>query len=191
MNISDSELFAQIKAGNESAVEIVYKLHRAKFTSWALSKFKVSSQDAEDVWQDTIIVFFENVKNGKLLVLNSKLGTYLFAIGKYILLNKLKKNQKMEFPGSFEEENFGSNELQDFDFQLDESDKTLKPSFEQFGNQCKELLIKRFYLEQSVEEITLAFKFSNKNVASASLSRCLSQLRKIISISKKGNDDVE
>ena len=116
MNISDSELFAQIKAGNESAVEIVYKLHRAKFTSWALSKFKVSSQDAEDVWQDTIIVFFENVKNGKLLVLNSKFGTYLFAIGKYILLNKLKKNQKMEFPGSFEEENFGSNELQDFDF---------------------------------------------------------------------------
>ncbi|MBK8843282.1 MAG: hypothetical protein IPO33_10755 [Saprospiraceae bacterium] len=84
----------------------------------------------------------------------------------------------MEFPGSFEEENFGSNELQDFDFQLDESDKTLKPSFEQLGNQCKELLIKRFYLEQSVEEITLAFKFSNKNVASASLSRCLSQLRK-------------
>jgi len=190
MDRSESALLLLIKAGNEPAIESIYKLYREKFMAWAHARYKANPHDLEDVWQDAVIIFYENVKNGKLDVLNSKISTYLFAIGKNILHNKLKKNQRMEFPGSIDEDyNLVVDDL-DFDLQAPENETYLKVCFEQLGRQCRDLLIKRYYLEHTIDEMLVEFNFNSKNVVSASLSRCLSQLRDFIKSRKKDTDHV-
>ena len=83
---SEIELLQAIKNGQYDAIEMVYLQNRKKFFSWAQQRFNVNNQDLEDVWQETILIFFENVKNGRLLILKSKLSTYLFSIGKIVLI---------------------------------------------------------------------------------------------------------
>ena len=47
------------------------------FLKW---KLKMRTDEAEDVFQETLIVFFKNVKSGKLTELFGSLKNYLFTI---------------------------------------------------------------------------------------------------------------
>ena len=53
--------------------------------------YGITKEDTEDIWQDVVIIFFENVKKNKLEVLKVKLITYLYAIGKHLIYKKLTK----------------------------------------------------------------------------------------------------
>ena len=94
----EKSLIHKIKDNGASEVEAVYRDYRDEFRSWALRSFNCSNEDVQDVYQQVIIVLYENVLSGKLTQLSSNIKTYLFAIGKnkfYELMRAHKKHESM------------------------------------------------------------------------------------------------
>jgi len=85
-----------IKKGDKETLETIYKENRKRFIYFA-RKQGLIPEDAEDVYQNSIIAFIENISSGKIQTLQSSVSTYLFGIGKKLIqyqirLNTRKKN---------------------------------------------------------------------------------------------------
>jgi len=87
-------ILQQIRNGNHQPILDIYTLYRNNFIQWAVTHYSVDEDEAKDVFQEVILAFYENVKEGTLLILESDLKTYLFAIGKHKLFNLIKKSSR-------------------------------------------------------------------------------------------------
>ncbi|MBK7428012.1 MAG: sigma-70 family RNA polymerase sigma factor [Saprospiraceae bacterium] len=173
-------IIERIRTGDKDLIKSLYLDNRLKFAKWAHKNFIISIQDIEDIWQDTIIIFAENVNNGKLKVLNSNVTTYLFGIGRNLIYKKLEKDRRVELPGDLQETPYLIEEITNLETGPDKADVDLISAMDKLGAPCKEMLIKRFYDKLTTEEMMKMYNFSSKNVVSVSLSRCLSRLRNIL-----------
>src|SRR5690554_6753794 len=91
----ENNLIEQIRAGDKKEIEHIYNQHREEFLAYA-DRFSIQTDEAVDIYQDSIIVLYENIMSQKLTSLTSSLKTYLFAIGKYKMLNSMKVKQPTE-----------------------------------------------------------------------------------------------
>ncbi|MBK8621611.1 MAG: sigma-70 family RNA polymerase sigma factor [Saprospiraceae bacterium] len=180
MKHSDNELVERLKNGDIRLLENIYLEYKPAFTEWVKQKYGLHIEDIEDIWQEVVIIFFENVKKNKLEVLKVKLITYLYAIGKHLIYKLLdKRNRNLENHKINKEEDdtfqyFGEDELKQ------ETNILASRTFSKLGKSCQELLIARYYYGKSVEEICMDSGLSSKNTVSASISRCIKQLKELI-----------
>ena len=122
-----------------SALEEVYREYREDFLHFAL-RFGLSESECLDAYQDVMIAFYENVKEGKLTTLTSSLKTYLFSIGKYNLLNQLK-NKKRTAPTEaiLPEIEIADNQYFE-EIELTHRQQIIEKAFQQLGEQCLSLI---------------------------------------------------
>ncbi|MGB5646091.1 MAG: sigma-70 family RNA polymerase sigma factor, partial [Muriicola sp.] len=90
---SENALFESLKNGSDSAFKGVYEGNRELFLNFA-RKYGLGDEDVLDIYQDTYIAFYENIQHGKLTELKSSVSTYLISIGKYKIMERLRKNSK-------------------------------------------------------------------------------------------------
>ena len=91
--MTDQELIDQLKKGNENCLQQLYQ-HIGMVKSW-VEQNNGNEDDALDVFQEAIIVFYKNVMAGNY-ELRSKISTYLFEISKRQWLNQLNRRKKYE-----------------------------------------------------------------------------------------------
>ena len=82
-----------LKQGSDQALQQVYEDNRDKFINFA-RRYNLDTDDIIDIYQDAYIVFYNNVMSGKIESFTSSISTYLFSIGKYLIFDKMKKNNK-------------------------------------------------------------------------------------------------
>ena len=70
-----------LRTGNNRIYSLLYKENKEAFYSYA-RKFTISEEEIEEVYQDALVVFYENIAEGKLTSFESSIKTYLFSIGK-------------------------------------------------------------------------------------------------------------
>ncbi|MFZ7107715.1 MAG: RNA polymerase sigma factor [Bacteroidota bacterium] len=87
-NISD------LKEGGEDLIYQVYRRYRPDFIAWAKNQFDLNEEDAKDIYQDVVLVLWNNIQSGRLTELTCEIKTYLFAIGKNQILNFRKKRDR-------------------------------------------------------------------------------------------------
>lgn len=177
--IEGESLIQQVQTKGMAAVEAVYQNYRADFLAF-VAKYGASEADNLDVWQDTVIAFYENVVEGKLTQFTSSPKTYLFSIGKYILLNKLKKQQRFD-SGEVGEVNTELADNQIFeDITLTHQQQTMAQALNQLGGQCRELLLLFYYRRYDIKSIQAAMNYTSENTVKASKSRCMKNLKTIL-----------
>src|SRR5687768_4951223 len=93
---SDILLFEQLKKGDEKAFVALYNRHKTEFASWLQNKYNLSREESLEIFQLTMVTFYENVINHKIQALTSTLKTYLYAIGKNKALEFFRKNKKTQ-----------------------------------------------------------------------------------------------
>jgi RNA polymerase sigma factor (sigma-70 family) len=177
----EQELTEELRKGNKAALARVYSNYREEFILFA-SKYELAEDDILDVFQDSIIALYENAQKNKLDTIKSSLKTYLFAIGKYKIFKILKSNAL-----SIETENFiliENLELYEPDMN-DELSIKLQNAYQKLGKQCKEILRLSFYEGKSNEEILEELDYSTKDVVKSQKSRCIKQLKELISPNEK------
>ena len=76
---NSNKIIKLIKSGDQLVLKKIYDDNREAFIKFS-RKYNIESYDAIDIYQDAIIVFYENIVNGKITDLSSKISTYLFAI---------------------------------------------------------------------------------------------------------------
>jgi RNA polymerase sigma-70 factor (ECF subfamily) len=166
-----------IKSGDQLALRKIYDENRNTFVKFA-RKYNVKEYDALDIYQDAIIILYNNIVNGKIKDLNSKISTYLFAIGKYKIFQLHRDNKKIELNNDLhlEEENIYL-DVNLYNEKLTKQQKLLKHYFPLLGNRCQEIL-KLYYFEgYNLDEITKILAYSDKKVLKSQKSRCVKQLK--------------
>ena len=168
-----------LKEGNKVLIEI-YRKYRIPFIKWAKTYYNVNEADAKDIFQEVILTFYDNVVNFKLITLDSSLKTYLFSIGKNMLLNRNRKQrqQKVQLMDSFDHLN-----LEDWDLDLDiyeEKSKKIEviiSAYNELGEMCKEIL-KLFYFEKLPhKEIKIKLNYKSVEVSRTRKRNCVNQLK--------------
>ncbi len=74
----------------------LYKEHRNPFVRWAQQRYHVEDEEAHDAFQEAVIVLYRKSSDGGLAELNCSVRTYLFAVGKNQLLNRMRVLKKQD-----------------------------------------------------------------------------------------------
>lgn len=160
----------KIKAGDLAELDKIYLEIKPKFISYARRYFSsLNIEDIEDVYQDTIIVFYQNIKRGVLTEITSSLSAYIIQIGKIKLIQHLEFNAK---------NNALESKLLDKELHQDEYnhkiDKAVKFIFSKMTDACKQILHLFYYEKRSMDEIALMLNYKNADTVKSKKSRCVS-----------------
>lgn len=175
------ELLARIKEGDKSELKTIYLENRNAFLNFGL-KFGLSNDAVLEVYQDVIIAFIDNVKNGKITTLNSSVKTYLFSIGKFIIYKQFQKKQDNILPLDVERLKNYLNEIDDNEIELTNNFKTklVEQGLSKLGKQCKKVLKLFYYNGLTLAEIQEYLNYENYNTIKSQKSRCLKNLKELI-----------
>jgi RNA polymerase sigma factor (sigma-70 family) len=88
---TDQDIIQGILQQNKDVLLFIYK-HNFLTIKYYIEKNNGSEKDAEDIFQDTLIVLFNKVRNNDL-ELTSSFDTYLFTIAKFQWLKVLRHNK--------------------------------------------------------------------------------------------------
>ncbi len=173
----EPENFADLLKKNDEAIRKLYEDNRNGFILFA-KRYDLDQEDIVDIYQDAIIALCENATKGKLDNLQSTVKTYLFAIGKFMIFQKLKTINRV-LP--LEDSDFITMEWNDYneeknDFQV----AALQKNFSKLGQQCQKVLRFFYYEEKKLDEIQEILNYTNKDVLKSQKSRCLKQLKELI-----------
>lgn len=187
-NLTDQNLFNALKSGSESAFKKVYEDNREKFILFA-KRYELTNDEVIDIYQDAYVVFHENIVSGKIKQFTSTIGTYLFSIGKFMILDKMRKNNKTI--RSEKVMNVIKEEVDINDFEIDTEVPTkrqllLKQFFETLGEQCQKILTLFYYRGLTIDEIMEIGNYASKNVVKSQKSRCLKTLKDKINPQNNG-----
>jgi len=176
--MSEQQLIQLLKEADKDVLKRIYTEHRSSFIFFA-QKFCSSKEDIVDAYQDAIIVLQEKAIQGKIEELNCTLKTYLFGIGKYMLYEKMRKQNKMvsEPKSKHEEYNYHSIATDFLGEEPNKKELQLQHAFATLGKKCKEILSLFYYRGYTIEEIYLYLNYENKNVVKSQKSRCIKQLK--------------
>lgn len=176
-------LLQRIRQDADSALRDVYKEYREPFLSWSISYFNLDEATASDVFQEVVIAFYKNVVSRKLLTLDASLKTYLFSIGKYILLKRHRdmRKEKTSLLGDFTVLN-----LKDWDLDTSEleekslAEERVISALESLGEKCRELLKMFYFKSASHQEIVNKLGYNSLEVSRSMKRKCIKSLKKIM-----------
>src|SRR5882672_4519595 len=94
---TDTELIAAIGDKNNlnKAILFLYQQY-SESTSSFIIHYGASRQDAEDVFQETVVAFIEIVKKGKYRM-EASVKTFLVSVARNIGMNELKRKERSSF----------------------------------------------------------------------------------------------
>lgn len=174
---TDHQFIEGLKGGHSEILEALYK----KYYNIVL-KFIVNNSGselaAEDIYQDTIITVYENVKKPNF-ELTCQLQTYIYSIAKRLWLKQLRKNGKT-FLFKDDEENEVVDVSEDVSLHEEKENEIQKMnhSLLELGEPCA-TLIKDFYIHKlSMDEIAEKFGYTNADNAKNQKYKCLQRLKR-------------
>lgn len=172
--VSESEQLAALQLGDEKVLRQIYRQHYPVIVQMVINNGG-SLQEAKDVYQDTLIVFHEKVSEPGF-DLNCRIKTYLYSVARKIWLKQLQR--KNRFSGSLSDtEEYVEVAWEDVG-KKEEQFNALNTALESLGEPCRSIL-KDFYMHnQSMEEITERFGYTNTDNAKNQKYKCLKRLKK-------------
>ena len=137
-----------------------------------------TEQEAKDIYQDAVIVFYEKVTLSQL-ALSCKIKTYLFAVCRRLWLKRLAEKKK--FRGTIEEtESFADIDSEIAEIEVKEIRfRQMKAALDGLGEPCRSI-IEDFYVQDlTMEAISEKFGYTNADNAKNQKYKCLMRLKKL------------
>ncbi|WP_185154240.1 RNA polymerase sigma factor [Fulvivirga sp. M361] len=174
MKRRDTEILKYIRAGkNDKAIALLYKSEFKKIASMVRSRGG-DEEDAKDVFQDTVLVFYRQLKLGRYNE-SYEVGAFIFTIARNLWINKLKKDGRLtdleEVAGKLTDEEDVLEQVL-----TSEREKKVNLLFAQLGETCRKLLVLAYYQNLSMTEIALKMGFKSEDVAKSKKYKCKKSL---------------
>ena len=180
-SLSDEQLVSKIEAGDREALSHLYQKHFPMVLNFITAN-SGSEADAKDIYQEAIIVLYENIRSGEFRLI-SKLKTYIYAVARRLWLKQLK--QKSRFTGEVKE----NERFDDWEKEMDRQEKLnqqkliLAKSMDELGEPCRTILTDFFYRSLSMEEIAEKMGYTNAANAKNQKYKCFQRLKKLMKAS--------
>ncbi|MCW3075856.1 MAG: polymerase subunit sigma-70 [Bacteroidetes bacterium] len=177
LQLTDSQFLQGLRTGNNEVLTALYKKYYNLVLKLVVNN-SGTSDAAKDVYQETIIVLFENSKKPHF-ELNCQLQTFIYSVAKRLWLKQLKKNggtflikEDKDAAIADVSEDISFHEQQEQDFEK------VNQSLLQLGEPCA-TIIKDFYVSKlSMDEIAEKFGYTNADNAKNQKYKCLQRLKK-------------
>ena len=174
---SDAELLFAIRNKDtlDEAIRYIY-LHYAETINALIINNSGNLQDAQDIFQETVVMFIESVRKNKFRG-ESSIKTFLAAIARNTWLNELKKRER----SGYREEIFErSRPVEEPDVSHLISEREVKQQFYhllgKLGAHCKTILVLFYYENLSMKEMLNHLPYGNEQVVRNKKYKCLQQL---------------
>ncbi len=180
---SADTLILGLAGGDMSILDQIYDSYRDDFLRWATQRFQIKDRnDLLDAWHDTMIMFYEQVRDKKLTHLTCELKTYLFLIGYRRMLKFHKKNEKTDLVEEFDaninmDQSINVLEVEEF---MDQQNNLLRLAVSELPEKSRQILVMRFMEGKSIPEIMTTLGYASENAVSVTLSRGLKKLKELI-----------
>ncbi|MFK7749980.1 MAG: RNA polymerase sigma factor [Kordia sp.] len=174
-NSPDAELQDLLRSDNKKALETIYVQYKNEFLNYA-KKYNLDAYNATDIYQDAIIAMHHNFVNSKLVLTSSSIKTYLFGIGKFKILKKLKEANRLLNVETKEEE---YTEITIDEATPSERSILLSAHLDTISESCRTVLELFYYRNLTVEEIVQLTDYKDGNTVRSHKSRCLKRLKSL------------
>lgn len=184
--LDDKELMALIKSSDPSANEegfrIIYKEYLGMIQNVIL-KNNGDSKDSEDVFQDALIVIFNQSRKPDF-ELRCSIKTYIYSICRNLWLKKLRRSGRIvELTDTIKQfETIEETQLETL--VVTEEKEIVAKYLSQLGGGCQEILKYFYFDKKKMIEIAQLMGLANEQVAKNKKSMCMKKLKAMMKNSK-------
>lgn len=173
----DRLLLEGIAAEDRHSVEELYRQHYHMVQSMVTGNGG-SKDDAADLFQETVIVLFEKVRNGHF-ELNCLLKTFIYSVSWRLWLKKLQQQQRYtSHPEGLEEIVQVEDEIEAH-LKKQEDFQIMEMAMHKVGEPCKSLLTAYYLQKKHMNVIAEEFGYTNADNAKTQKYKCLVRLKKL------------
>ncbi len=137
-----------------------------------------TEEDANDVFQDSMLSFVQTVKAGKFRG-ESSIKTFFISIARHLWMNELRSRQRrqqrhenyMQTSDHWQAPPAGSVVCQS---------KGIETVFEHIGEVCRQLLLGFYFEKKSMRQLLEAFNYDNEQVLRNKKSKCLKKAKELL-----------
>lgn len=185
MDYTDKDILDAIKVGDDNKVMAhLYKKVLPNVLNM-ICRNSGSKEDAHDIFQDALVVFYKQVVTGKFND-KYKIHGYLYTISKNLWINRAKKKgREVAITDTHEiaiEENILDNII------TNEKSAALNRLFSQLGEKCIQLLTYSIYHKLSMKEIALKMGLTGEDAAKTNNYRCKQKLMTMVKQNKDAKE---
>jgi RNA polymerase sigma factor (sigma-70 family) len=179
--LTDNSLIEALRS--DSPDEAIRYLYRKQFglTMAYIRQNSGTEEDAEDIFQEVILVFIDVLKKDKFRG-ESSVSTFLYALTRNIWLNELKKRGKSKLRDEVFEK---GKDKTDADVSHLIVHRELKAQLmqvvEKLGETCKKILLAFYFENRAIKEILETLNYENEQVVRNKKYKCLKQLELMMS----------
>ncbi len=179
MKISEEQIPDLIRNGKDK--EVIPHLYKKVFplVENYIRKNSGRKEDASDVFQDCLLLFYKQVIKNTFDP-KYKVYGYLYRISINLWINKIKKEQRIQYLETVGDEAF-EEEPSPWDRPPDRTDENvIKSLFSGIGEKCVELLTNTVYYNLLMEDIMIRMGFRSVDAVKMQQQRCKQKLIKEI-----------
>lgn len=170
LTMDDSQVIQMIRKGDERALDFLYRKHFRMMVKLVV-KNSGTEDDAKDVFQDALIIFWEKVQGGNL-ELTSKISTYLYSVCLNVWRKELDRKNKLVY----EEAEASNTPDPDRQERIDIVNRCLQT----LGETCKKILMYYYFDRLTMTDIADKMGFANADTAKTKKYKCKQELDKMI-----------
>lgn len=177
MSANKKIILAIQQRDNKAIFTLLYKTYFTMVKE-IVKKYNGSNSDAEDVFQEMLIILIREIENGRVDELKD-LKNYIYTISKNLYINIAKKNARQNsldsIPESYTHDKHVKNHME-----LQQSETLILDIIKQLGNTCYEILKAIIFENKKQEEIAQNLGLSDRNVVKTYKNRCKSKLIELL-----------
>ncbi|MBT1699216.1 sigma-70 family RNA polymerase sigma factor [Fulvivirgaceae bacterium PWU4] len=178
MAYTDKEVLEAIRAGNDDEVlKYLYKHVLPRIKKYVVSN-SGSEDDAKDIFQDAVLIFYRHVKEGKFRDGNEIAG-FIFSVGRNLWINLVRKRNR-DVALTDEATHIETDESSSTQLIAREREEFVSKMFSMLGETCRTLLTYSIYHRLSMKEIKEKMGFTSENVAKTKHYKCKQRLIGIV-----------
>jgi len=173
------EWLQSVLNGNKTALSLLYKAYRKPFVGWLMNYTGCSQDTALDIFQDSVIALYENIRFKGFTKFEKSIRNYLFGIGKRIYTTKIGR-KKMQTT-SLDNQLLETEDLNipaDEQVELDEQSKIMLQLLKKMPQVCRSIIYRYYYRKMKLKDIASELKYKNENVVKVKKSQCMKKLKK-------------
>jgi len=174
---SIAQWVSDLRIGNNDWFDELYEDNRTIFFQWIERNHKLSKDEALDIYQNTMIVLFENVKHGRIKELNASVTTYIFGIAKNLIYKYHRKNEMIN------RHEVRLNEHYHFiatnASEMESASIKVQLELEGMKEPCRSILALFYMAGLKLSAIAEKLEYSSIDVLKTQKSRCLKKLKGI------------
>jgi RNA polymerase sigma factor (sigma-70 family) len=174
----DKEILEAIHSGrDDKALEHLYTTLLPKITQMICAN-SGGSEEANDIFQDAMLIFYKQVKEGKFDD-QYEVSGFIYTICRNLWINRAKRKQRST---ELTNKEFFIESDSDIELEIlnEERSELVMGLLSKLGERCKELLMCSIFYKYSMKEICQIMGFSTENAAKTRNYKCKQKLLKLI-----------